>query len=577
MKINKIFRDHLNGHIPGRIRLKLFELITGDADEQPTKEQGVTFVTDLGKKDYDFAELILHLLAKSNYTPMKPAPISGRFDTEAVFTYLNENPLTTPVLFVAEDGIDGLPTCIWVRCNELKDGSGYFYTLILFDEEGFPNSIFEYLEFRVADTKPEYAVTNKLGDLLMIHRSELADTEHRIVQFCLRVLQQMTAQPSQSFLTMNEAMRRADSIKGDRYLPPEDPRLFELIKAVSLGDAVCSVAQVELAQVIPFSYDHCFELPLQKISQAEDMADALNKRGMLVYWNGSHFVMGDDYTGYLALRKASYQKVKCVIMGEVPGSVVVEETGGLWLLPPLLTLRTLSYESLPLALKDAALQEYLNQLNAGERVKSIAAARCVFFTEDRDTQMLKTLLISCGFDIDGTVVYSYENCTRLDGLQLNIQSIRTMNPEAAILVHRDRDYLTDDAIARIESRIQAAGATAFVTKGNCMESYFLDAVHIRAIYPELSVTFIDEIIREVIAYAKPDAIDRLIKAQGINKDAAILLYDEDPFLYAHGKIALGKLVSILQTRLKRNPKLVQRSFALHDERLRELGVQLWVE
>lgn len=105
-------------------------------------------------------------------------------------------------------------------------------------------------------------------------------------------------------------------------------------------------------------------------------------------------------------------------------------------------------------------------------------AKCIVLTEDALKRGLEALLSASDAPKDQTLTLAYYGCTTPHNLRPLLELIRTSNPQAKIVVHRDRDYLTDDESAIWEKDIRNMGAEPFLTVGVDIESHFLRADHL---------------------------------------------------------------------------------------------------
>ena len=110
-----------------------------------------------------------------------------------------------------------------------------------------------------------------------------------------------------------------------------------------------------------------------------------------------------------------------------------------------------------------------------------AGTTVVILTEDEITKGLEVLLEASGFDMKKTAVLPYYGITSTKNLRPLVKVIGAGNPKAKIVVHRDRDFLGDEDVARWERDVRALKAEPFVTSGMDVESYFLNPVHLALI------------------------------------------------------------------------------------------------
>ena len=109
--------------------------------------------------------------------------------------------------------------------------------------------------------------------------------------------------------------------------------------------------------------------------------------------------------------------------------------------------------------------------------------RAVVLTEDELVPGLKCLLEASGFNLEKTTVLPYYGVTSIKNLRPLINVIRATNPEAKIIIHRDRDYLTDFEVEQWCNKVRALRVEVFVTDGVDIESHFLKPDHLAELNP----------------------------------------------------------------------------------------------
>ena len=102
----------------------------------------------------------------------------------------------------------------------------------------------------------------------------------------------------------------------------------------------------------------------------------------------------------------------------------------------------------------------------------------VFLTEDRDRKMLEVLLAANQFDLAKCLIYSYKTSTNIEAAKLLTDFIRDSAPLTQVVIHRDRDFMSQGEVDQVEASIRTCGAIPFVTFGCDIESYFLAADHL---------------------------------------------------------------------------------------------------
>jgi fido (protein-threonine AMPylation protein) len=160
--------------------------------------------------------------------------------------------------------------------------------------------------------------------------------------------------------------------------------------------------------------------------------------------------------------------------------------------------------------------------------------KCIVLTEDSATDNLLALLLEAsGFRMDETNIISYEGCSKISSANLFSIFVKEKMPNVKIVVHRDRDYLTDAEIDIQRVSFQKIDTHFFVTKGTDIESYFLNSRHVSFCHPKVDEHTAQRIVDDSINEVFPKSVDYLRKKEfGGNK----------PELFSHLNQALDELV-----------------------------------
>ena len=135
----------------------------------------------------------------------------------------------------------------------------------------------------------------------------------------------------------------------------------------------------------------------------------------------------------------------------------------------------------------------IGALDVKERVGQ-KTTKAVVLTEDALTKPLELVLDSSGFDLAKTVVLPYFGVTAIKHLRPLVNVIRGSNPSAKIILHRDRDFLTDEEVESWRTEVRAFNVEPFVTRGRDIESHFIDAKYLAGANPTVSESEFDKLI-----------------------------------------------------------------------------------
>ena len=232
-------------------------------------------------------------------------------------------------------------------------------------------------------------------------------------------------------------------------------------------------------------------------------------------------------------------------------------------------------------------------LDKGDLLKS-GVIKCVVLTEDDDISVVKALFESSSFKISETEIWPYKGCSKLDTAMVLIGFIATHAPAVKVIVHRDRDYLTQQEANDYESAIKKSQphALVFLTDGTDAESHFLNADH----FSDIESKFDSKNLAQIIDQATNDTKDQSITAF-INSRASIdgarlrkenkqvnvgelaiecgKLYDADKLRYRHGKKVMRRVRHLVQNGLKLNPDPFKKSHHIADPTLKNYANKIW--
>lgn len=218
--------------------------------------------------------------------------------------------------------------------------------------------------------------------------------------------------------------------------------------------------------------------------------------------------------------------------------------------------------------------------------------RCVVATEDSDREPIRALLWSNGFVENDTEVASYAGCSNVEAAVVLGSFLRSKAPNVRLVIHRDSDYLSQARIERFAARLRNVGVDAFVTVVSDVEGHFINAAHLNALNPGVTVERIEELIDQAIVDTREQSVEAIInlrteeafrrRAQGEgppNHGAiatqAIADFDANPRQLARGKIAIGRLSALLQQELSANPRIFLPSVHLASPSLQQIANAVW--
>ena len=139
--------------------------------------------------------------------------------------------------------------------------------------------------------------------------------------------------------------------------------------------------------------------------------------------------------------------------------------------------------------------------------------RAVVLTEDELVPGLKCLLEASGFNLEKTIVLPYYGVTSIKNLRPLINVIRATNPEAKIIIHRDRDYLTDFEVEQWCNKVRALRVEVFVTDGVDIESHFLKPDNLAELNPPISSSDFQAVLENARTEKKDELVQNYVNGK----------------------------------------------------------------
>jgi energy-coupling factor transporter ATP-binding protein EcfA2 len=218
--------------------------------------------------------------------------------------------------------------------------------------------------------------------------------------------------------------------------------------------------------------------------------------------------------------------------------------------------------------------------------------RCVVATEDTDKGPLRALLGSNGFVEDDTEIASYTGCTKVDSALVLGGFLREKAPHVRLVIHRDRDYLSEGAARNFVERLEHAAVAPLLTARNDIESYFLNAAHLHALNPNVSIERIEALLVQATEETAAKSVAAIVNQRtaeafrerrdgGAAPDHGAIAvraqadYAADSNTLRRGKEVLGRLQALLQQELGANPRIFFPSVHLRSDDLQALSRNIW--
>lgn len=213
--------------------------------------------------------------------------------------------------------------------------------------------------------------------------------------------------------------------------------------------------------------------------------------------------------------------------------------------------------------------------------------KCVVLTEDENHEHVIKYFEINGFNTEETEYFSYKGAGNITGAIVLARYLTEKDENLTIIIHRDRDYLTDEEVNNLGKRVKKHGFKLFITTGVDIESLYLNLEHILELYPDLTEENINEILEKATDECREKSVDRLIDYAMSNesppRNGAYSkrikelneLYDNNKVRFRYGKKVLGRASAKIQRKIKENPDLIQETAHIKSKVLCLISKELW--
>lgn len=218
--------------------------------------------------------------------------------------------------------------------------------------------------------------------------------------------------------------------------------------------------------------------------------------------------------------------------------------------------------------------------------------RCVVATEDTEKDALKAILWSNEFVEADTEVASYAGCSKTDAAIVLGRFLTDKAPHVRLVVHRDRDYMSQQASDQFEDRLGGQNIKPLLTDYSDIEAYFISAAHLHELNSTVSAERIQQLIDQAtnetseksiadIVNLRTQEAFRMRQAGGPPPDHGAIAvkaqsdYTQDPVKHRRGKIVLGRLTALLQQEIGQNPRIFFPSAHLRSPRITAIAHAIW--
>lgn len=309
----KQYRQSLNG----RLRLAVFGECTGSQRRMPSLARQLEYVRMLALTNVIAAGAAQAVLFKTARLLEASAPVDEG-EVSGLLAALERAPPGRTLVFECRDCEPPLPPSVVVvtTAHELVEG-GLVHSFIVIDEK-FPRLVVGGLRVRTSSKAPDPVLKILSTDGWTSHDLPVL-MRHPLGRLALQVLRKcLTIQGTGEVRTLRWAELRQFAIVEEGLEPPEDPRFTELYVEAMAGTLPACHARVSMHRVRPWAPHYCARMLEDPPSGVLGSVRAGMEMPLVVYWDGSSFVMSDDYSVYCSLKILKRRSAPAVILGSFP-------------------------------------------------------------------------------------------------------------------------------------------------------------------------------------------------------------------------------------------------------------------
>ena len=143
----------------------------------------------------------------------------------------------------------------------------------------------------------------------------------------------------------------------------------------------------------------------------------------------------------------------------------------------------------------------------------------ILLTEDKNAKLVKAYATANGAG-EELAILSYNGCNNLQGARQLAVLLRDQRPETRIIIHRDRDFRTEEELSfersLFTSWLSSEGASQIhevFTDLNDIEHKFASITHLQTVFPDADATELQECINDAISEKRDDFVSNLDRAR----------------------------------------------------------------
>ncbi len=312
----------------GRLKARALSQISGTNEEFPSERETISGIMDAWLQNSEWGRFLFHIIY---CTRCEAVTAVEKISVKQVRRCLDLLGRYKPIWRLVVEG--SIPddnralSFVILGHNKPDDQPGYY--VAMFDTDDYQQM--DYLS--IVPDRAHGARIDMLGKKGWKNISPKSAASTPEIATLLQGIWQFLTRPQKQMVP-------ASQLKFDnRWEAPHDENFFSLVLAAYRGEVTVCKARVPIDLVKPHDLNFLASVTEGELHTVNRHLDGGQPESMVVYWNGSNFVMSDDYFVFAVCRKFEISEVNVAIIGDFPASLVQLETrGGAELLPDFLAL-----------------------------------------------------------------------------------------------------------------------------------------------------------------------------------------------------------------------------------------------
>jgi hypothetical protein len=259
-------------------------------------------------------KMLIHFMGCKSTTIRQLSELEFGFDTQTLLQQLEDEPWTEARFLEIQNSAD--PTYesegVLIYQEQMRD-TGRVYVITIFSESSFP--LVRHMEIRACRESPEpfIGLQTASGYIALSKENVFGswDETEPSVKIAILGLQCLHGEKMHGTASLSDAAS-IENMDAEFFPPPPDERCDRLLQEVADGKIFCTkIPALPIEAIKPANYNHSMFYPAGLIKSVMLEINVGQRPTLLLYWDGSSFVMSDDYAAYSRIPRLIAENDTC--------------------------------------------------------------------------------------------------------------------------------------------------------------------------------------------------------------------------------------------------------------------------